>query len=91
MHVRRAECADITFPWGVEGRAVDLKAAEWIGAVEDDHLHVVLETGCHAVEHAAHVSVAAGADVLQVDHEGIEPLEHFGGGATVFVVEGINR
>jgi hypothetical protein len=91
VHIGDAEGADITLPLGVERRAVDLETAEGIGAVEHDDLHALLEAGGHGTEHGAGESVGTGADVLQVDDEGVEALEHGRGRLAGGAVHRIDR
>ena len=90
VDVGDAEGADAAHPLAVEVGAVDLEAAEGVGAVEHDHLHAVGETRIHGVAHHDVERVAADADVLQVHHEGVEALELGGGGFAVFAVKGVD-
>ena len=88
VDVGHAEGADVAHPGGVERRAVDLEAAEGIGAVEDDDLFAVFEAGLDGELHRAGERVAARADVLQVDDEGIDVLQLGGGGLEAFAFVG---
>ena len=57
-----------------EHRTVDLLAADGIRAIGDDDRHAVLPAGAQAVRHRVHEGVDARADVLQIDHEHVEPF-----------------
>ena len=63
---------------GHEHHPLDLRAADRIGAVADDDLEALLARRLQAVRHRVDVGVDAHADVLEVDHERVEAVQHLG-------------
>ena len=59
-----------------ERRTVDLIAADRIGTIGDDDRHPVLPARAQAVGHGVHERIDARADVLEIDHEHVDPVEH---------------
>ena len=74
-----------------ERRAFHRHAADRIGPIADDDRHAVAGAGPQAVGHRVDVGVDAGADVLQVDDQHVEPVEHLGGGLAGLAVERVDR
>ena len=75
----------------VERRAFDLEAVDRVGAVEHDDRQLPLRRLLHHVRHRGHVGVEARADVLEVDHDRVEPLEHRRGRTPAVAVERVDR
>jgi hypothetical protein len=75
----------------VEGRAFDLKAVDWIRPVENVDGQALLRGLFHDVRHGGHVRVEARADVLEVDHQGVESLEHRGGRPARLAIKGMDH
>jgi hypothetical protein len=59
--------------------------------IADDHRHAVTATRLQAVGHRVDEGVDARADVLQVDHQHVEPGQHLGGGLAGLAVERVDR
>ena len=74
----------------VERRPFDLEAVDRIGTIEHDHRDLALGRLLHHVRHRRHVGVEARADVLQVDDERVEPVEHGGGRPPRIAVERVD-
>ena len=75
-------------PVRVRGRPLDDLAADRVRAVEDDDGDLRLRALLHHVRHRGEVGVEADAGVLQVDDDGVEPLEVLRRGAPLLPVEG---
>ena len=79
---------DVGFAAGVGDGALDFFAADGVGAVEDDDFEIVAYGffccgGFEEVADGGLIGVEADAGVLQVDDDGVEVFEVFGGGAAV--------
>ena len=82
---REIVAADIAVEVGIEDRAFDVRAGDRIGAVEDIERDTSLRGFFNPVEHRAAVGVESSADVLDVEDDGVEFLEHPGGHARATV------
>ena len=61
---------------GVEERAAHRHAIDRVGAVEHDESHAVLGARFHAVPHRRDIGVEAATDVLDVEHDRVDALQH---------------
>jgi hypothetical protein len=76
---------------GNQHRPFDVDAANRVRPVADDRLDAVLAASRQAIRHRVDVGVDAGADVLKIDDEGVEPLQHGGRRLACLAVERIDR
>ena len=70
---------------------VDLLAADGVRTIGDDDRHAVLLARAQAVRHRVDEGVDARADVLQIDHEHVEPLQHLRRRLAGFAVQRVDR
>ena len=82
--------ADERLEAGFEHRALDLDAADRVRPVAHDHRHAMASRGVQAVRHRVDERVDARADVLEVDDERVEALEHLGGRLARLAVERVD-
>ena len=75
----------------VEHRSRNGYAVDRVGAIEDDEALAVLGRGQHRIPHRRDVGVKARSDVLDVEDERVEPLEHRGGWPAMFAVQADDR
>ena len=64
---------------GIRDGALHERAGDRVGAVEDDHLDTRLGGGFEEVSQGSFVGVKAGADILHVEHDGVESFQNIGG------------
>ena len=88
---RHAELADEGLKPRLQRRPFDLDAADRIRPVADDDRYAVTRRGAQAVRHGVDEGVDAGADVLQVDDEHVDELEHLLGRLARLAVEREDR
>ena len=75
----------------LERRPFHLEAADRVRAIADNHRHAMTLRGAQAVGHRVDEGVDAGADVLQVDDQRVEPRQHLGRGLPRLAVERVDR
>ncbi len=78
--------ADEGFAAFGEDGAFDADAVDGVGAVEDEERHFAFGGFLHDVAHGADVGIEAGADVLDVEDDDVDGVEHGGGGAAIGVL-----
>ena len=89
IHVRDGEFADVGEEARFHHAALNLFAAQRVGAVEDHHGHAVFGAGAHHQAQGADEGVGTGAYILDVIDHHVEAFEHFGRRLAVFAVDGI--
>ena len=77
VNVRHGIHTDVALPFFVEHRTVGFQPAERIRAVEHEHGNSRFETRFHDQPHTTDKSVAARADILQVDDHFRDAAQHF--------------
>ena len=70
--------------------ALDLVAADGVGAVKHHKLLALLGTGRHGLAHRRDEGVRAAAYVLDVIYEHVDVLEHLGRRLAVFAIDGVD-
>jgi len=61
----------------VQHRARDVNTVDGVRSVENDKSKVVLGRRLHRIAHRRNVGIKARADVLYIEHKGIDSTEHF--------------
>jgi hypothetical protein len=56
--------------------SLDELSAYWIGTIEHDHLHTGFRAGLHGMSHGPDVRVVAGADILDIEYDRVETIQH---------------
>ena len=72
--------------FGLQHGTVHIKAVG-VRSVEDDDGNVVFGGGFHHIAHRGDIGVEPYADILQVEENQVDALQHFGRGLLVFAVE----
>src|SRR4051812_13915696 len=75
----------------IEHRAFCGDAIDWIRPVKHDHCNTTSFAGAHAKVHRPNESVISRADILQIDEQDVEPMEHLGSRLTMFTVQAVDR
>ena len=88
---RHREVADEAELRLVEHRALDLKPVDRVRPVEHDDRHLPLRRLLHGIGHRRHVGVEARADVLEIDDERVDAVEHRRRRPAAVAVERVDR
>src|SRR4029077_2352584 len=72
-------------------RTLNGDAVDWIRSIEDDNVKSALLARVHAEVERPDESVITRADVLKIDKENVEILQHFVGRFAMFAVQTVNR
>src|SRR6185503_9067803 len=72
-------------------RAFDGEAVDWINAVKDDEFDSGFGGGFQAKTHGGDVSIESAANILDIEHQGIESFELLGSGRAAGPVQTEDR
>ena len=75
----------------VQHGAFDLEPVDGIRPIQHDDRNLPLGGLLHGIGHRRHVGVEAGTDVLEVDHERVDAVEHRRRRPAALAVEGVDR
>jgi len=62
----------------VQHRTGDVDAVDRIGSIENDEANAVVGSCDHGIAHGRYVGIEARTDVLDIEHDGVNILQHFG-------------
>ena len=88
---RNGKQPDERFVSRQEPRAFDVDPVDRVRPVADDHGNAVPAARAQAIRHRVDVGIDARADVLQVDHHGVDVAQHLGGRLARLAVERVDR
>jgi hypothetical protein len=88
---RNGEEADERLEPGLQQLAFDRDPADRVRPIADDHRQADAAGGLQAVRHRVDEGVDARADVLQIDHEDVEVLQHLRRRLAGFAVQRVHR
>ena len=85
------ELADERLASWLQGDPFHFDPANRIRPIADDDLDAMLARRAHAIGHRVHVGVDPSPDVLEVDHEHVDPVQHLRRRLSGIAVERIKR
>src|SRR6059058_5677108 len=74
----------------IEGRSFGCNAVDWVWSIKDQNMNACLLTGAHTEIHRPNERVIARADILKINKEKIDIVQHFPGWLAMVAVETVD-
>ena len=71
----------------IQNGPTNVFSSEWIGSIKNQKFNVLLSGRLHRQTHRGNVSVEPCSDILDVEHQSIQSLQHLGGRSSCFAIE----
>ena len=83
------EC-DESFLTCIEHRTLDDLSSNRVRPIEDHEAFALFGGGLHGFSHRRYIRIEPCSDVLDIEHDGVDLREHFGGGFSGLTVETVD-
>src|SRR5438094_9281435 len=75
----------------IQPRTLNRHSIDWVWSIEHNNVNVLALAGAHRQIHRPNKGVVARADVLQINQQEIEILQHLARRLAMFAVQNVNR